>query len=374
MLDVICKTTGMGFAAIARVTEDKWVTCTTRDEIAFGLKPGDELKVETTICDEVRRYDEPVFIDNVQLDEHYSCHPTPKMYGFESYVSVPIYKQDGSFFGTLCAIDKKPAVVKSDEVMGMFRLFADLISFHLHTIEKIKTANINLEDERKNSVLREQFIAILGHDLRNPLATIRMSSDILLKFAKEDLVKRQAAMIKSTTFRMEDLIGNILDFARGQFGEGILINKKSNLHDLEDILDQIIAEIETMSPDQNIEHDFQLNKEFSSDANRIGQLLSNLLGNAVIHGDHSRSIKVTATTLNDEFKLSVINGGKKIPESEMEQLFKPFYRKGPGNGKQGLGLGLFISSEIAKAHGGKLSVHSTEEGTSFTFSMPILQS
>lgn len=364
----------MGFAAIARVTEDRWVTCTTKDEIAFGLKPGDELKVETTICDEVRKYNEPVFIDDVKKDEHYSCHPTPKMYGFESYVSVPIYKQDGSFFGTLCAIDKKPATVKSEEVMGMFRLFADLISFHLQTIEKINTANLNLEDERKNSVLREQFIAILGHDLRNPLATIRMSSDILLKFAKEDLVKRQAAMIKSTTFRMEDLIGNILDFARGQFGEGITINKKSNIHDLEDTLDQIIAEIETMSPQQNIEHDFQLNKEFSSDANRIGQLLSNLLGNAIKHGDHSRSIKVTATTLNDEFKLSVINGGKKIPEAEMEHLFKPFYRKGSGNVKQGLGLGLFISSEIAKAHGGKLVPHSTDEETSFTFTMPLSQS
>lgn len=364
----------MGFAAIARVTEDRWVTCTTKDEIAFGLKPGDELKVETTICDEVRKYNEPVFIDDVKKDEHYSCHPTPKMYGFESYVSVPIYKQDGSFFGTLCAIDKKPATVKSEEVMGMFRLFADLISFHLQTIEKINTANLNLEDERKNSVLREQFIAILGHDLRNPLATIRMSSDILLKFAKEDLVKRQAAMIKSTTFRMEDLIGNILDFARGQFGEGITINKKSNIHDLEDTLDQIIAEIETMSPQQNIEHDFQLNKEFSSDANRIGQLLSNLLGNAIKHGDHSRSIKVTATTLNDEFKLSVINGGKKIPEAEMEHLFKPFYRKGSGNVKQGLGLGLFISSEIAKAHGGKLVAHSTDEETSFTFTMPLSQS
>lgn len=361
----------MGFAAIARVTEDRWITCTTRDEISFGLKSGDELKIETTLCDEVRSKNQPVFIDNVQLDPDFKNHPTPVLYGFESYVSVPIYKQDGSFFGTLCAIDKKPAVVKSPEIMGMFRLFADLISFHLNTIEKMKAANFKLEDERRNSELREQFIAILGHDLRNPLATIRMSSDILLKFAKEDMVKRQANMIKSTTFRMEDLIGNILDFARGQFGEGIILNKKSSLKNLKEGLNQIVSEIKTMSPAQNITLDFNLEDEFYCDVNRLGQLLSNLLGNAVIHGDHTKDINVIATTANNEFKLSVINGGKKIPEQELKHLFKPFYRKGAGNGKQGLGLGLFIASEIAKAHKGTLIANSSEKETSFTFTMPI---
>ena len=132
LLEVICRTTGMGFAAIARVTEDKWVTCAVRDEIKFGLIPGSELKVETTICDEIRESREGVIIDHVANDEAFVCHPTPAMYGFQSYISIPIICRDGTFFGTLCAIDPKPAKLNNPETIGMFNLFAELISLHLN--------------------------------------------------------------------------------------------------------------------------------------------------------------------------------------------------------------------------------------------------
>ena len=105
ILDVVSRTTGMGFTAVARVTEDRWITCASRDELAFGLKPGDELKVETTICHEIRQSREAVIIDDVGQDAVYCGHHTPAQYGFQSYISVPIIMADGSFFGTLCAID-----------------------------------------------------------------------------------------------------------------------------------------------------------------------------------------------------------------------------------------------------------------------------
>ena len=109
ILEVVCRTTGMGFAAVARVTEDRWIACAVQDEIAFGLKPGGELKVETTICNEIRASGEPVVIDHVAEDEAFCGHPTPAMYGFQSYISMPIVRRDGAFFGTLCAIDPRPA-------------------------------------------------------------------------------------------------------------------------------------------------------------------------------------------------------------------------------------------------------------------------
>src|SRR5207253_10573878 len=109
ILEVVCRTTGMGFAAVARVTDQRWVCCAVRDEIAFGLKPGGELKVETTICDQIRQSGHPVVIDQVSSDPMFCGHPTPAMYGFQSYISMPIRRADGSFFGTLCAIDPKPA-------------------------------------------------------------------------------------------------------------------------------------------------------------------------------------------------------------------------------------------------------------------------
>lgn len=113
ILDVVCQTTGMRFAAVARVTEGRWVTCTVLDNIDFGLKPGDELKVETTICHEIRQSREPVIINHVAEDGSYCGHPTPTMYGFQSYISMPIIRKDGSFFGTLCAIDPAPAQLKN---------------------------------------------------------------------------------------------------------------------------------------------------------------------------------------------------------------------------------------------------------------------
>jgi transcriptional regulator with XRE-family HTH domain len=137
LLEVICKTTGMGFAAVARVTEDKWIACAVRDEINFGLKPGSELVLETTICNEIRQHQKSVVIDCVELDENFARHPTPAMYGFQSYISVPIISKDGSFFGTLCAIDPKPAKINNTHIIEMFTLFADMISIHLNVVDAI---------------------------------------------------------------------------------------------------------------------------------------------------------------------------------------------------------------------------------------------
>jgi GAF domain-containing protein len=131
ILEVVCRTTGLGFAAVARVTEDRWIACAVRDEISFGLRPGGELQVDTTICDEIRNSGQPIVIDHVAEDDIYCGHPTPRMYGFQSYISMPIYRPDGRFFGTLCAIDPKPARVNTPTTIGMFKLFADLIGFHL---------------------------------------------------------------------------------------------------------------------------------------------------------------------------------------------------------------------------------------------------
>jgi transcriptional regulator with XRE-family HTH domain len=136
LLEVICHITGMGFAAIARVTEDRWITYSVLDKIAFGLVPGSELKLETTICDEIRQNVKAVIIDEVNKDEVYAHHHTPAMYGFQSYISMPIIRQDGTFFGTLCAIDPKPAKINNPEIIMTFKLFAELISFHLNSIEK----------------------------------------------------------------------------------------------------------------------------------------------------------------------------------------------------------------------------------------------
>ena len=361
----------MRFAAIARVTENRWITCTTKDDIPLGLGPGDELQIENTICTEVRQSNQPVYIDNVPENSFYCAHPVPAMYGFKSYVSVPIHRRNGSFFGTLCALDPNPARVETEEIKGIFTLFADLISFHLDAVEELDLAEAKLEEERRNSELREQFIAILGHDLRNPIATTRMSADILLKTVKDEMVQRNAKIIKSTSFRMEGLIENILDFARGRLGEGITLDRKADVTALQKSLDQVISEVKAVSPEREIQVEYALEKTFSCDSNRVAQLFSNLLSNANTHGAEDQPIKVCASAKNGEFELSVTNAGEKIPESAMEHLFQPFYRDKVNPGKEGLGLGLFIASEIARAHNGEMVVTSTDDETCFSFKMPL---
>ncbi len=370
ILEVVCRTTGMGFAAVARVTEDRWVACAVLDEIAFGLKPGGELKVETTICNEIRACRQPVVIDHVAEDEAYRDHPTPAMYGFQSYISMPIVDPDGGFFGTLCAIDPRPARLKRPEVVQMFRLFADLIAFHLKAQERIAVSEAALLGERQGGELRDQFIAVLGHDLRNPLAAIDAGARLL---RKEPLGQRGTSiltLVQNSVTRMAELIDNVLDFARSRLGTGVLVERTANAR-LEPILEQVIEEFRAAWPDRIIVRQFSLGGEIDCDRARVAQLLSNLLGNAMTHGAPDKPVIVQAATAAGSFELAVVNQGDPIPASTRERLFEPFFRGSTGGRQQGLGLGLYIASAIARAHGGRLDVASSPAETRFTFRMPL---
>ena len=369
LLEVICRTTGMGFAAIARVTDEKWITCGVRDEILFGLEPGDELKLETTICHEIRQNGNAVVIDHVDQDENFRNHHTPAMYGFQSYISVPIIRKDGTFFGTLCAIDPKPAQLNNVAIMGMFTLFADLISFHLNSIEQLAISNAQLDEERKIAELREQFIAILGHDLRNPVGAILNSAQLLMRMPLNERSIRIATIIKDSSYRIKALIDNMLDFASGKLGGGILLNKNAN-EPIEQILEHIITELSIIWPERKIEVDIDLTEPVNADGKRIAQLFSNLLSNALTHGKEDVPVIVTIKSNNAGFELAVTNKGE-ISTATMERLFHPFSRGQVKQSQQGLGLGLFIASEIANAHNGSLNVTSVDNTTCFTFTMPL---
>lgn len=368
ILEVICRTTGMGFAAVARVASDRWIACSVRDEIAFGLKPGGELQVDTTICHEIRQSGEPVVIDHVAKDPDYATHHTPLRYGFQSYISVPIVLRDGSFFGTLCAIDPKPAHLKNPQTIGMFRMFADLIAFHLDASRRAETSQADLVDERRTSELREQFIAVLGHDLRNPLASISAGTRLLLKEAQSEKAKTVVQLMQASVDRMAGLIDNVLDFARARLGGGWTLRLEEQ--DVEPIIVQVVAEARTALPDRRVDVLLRVPEKVNCDRVRIAQLLSNLIGNALTHGEPDMPVRVDASTGDRVFELSVSNSGKQIPPAALSRLFMPFVR-GDHVGEKGLGLGLYIASEIAKAHGGTLTASSSPQETRFTFRMPL---
>src|SRR6195952_6074804 len=126
MLRVICKNTGLGFAAVARVTEGTWTACAVHDNIEFGLVAGGQLDVHTTLCSESRALRAPIVVDHASIDPLYQNHHTPRIYNIESYISVPIILPNGEYFGNLCAIDPRPRVVSDPRTVTMFTLFAEL--------------------------------------------------------------------------------------------------------------------------------------------------------------------------------------------------------------------------------------------------------
>ncbi|HLA74095.1 MAG TPA: GAF domain-containing sensor histidine kinase [Steroidobacteraceae bacterium] len=368
ILDVVCRTTGMGFAAVARVTESRWIACSVRDDIGFGVKPGDELEVKTTICDEIRASGKAVVIDDASKDPQFCNHHTPAKYGIQSYISMPIVLPDGEFFGTLCAIDPRPARINTPEIIGTFKLFAELIAFHLDADRRIKLSEDALLDERETAHLREQFIAVLGHDLRNPLNSIAGAAAVLERSKLDEPAKKMVAMMQRSVRRMAHLIDDVLDFARGRLGGGLALSTSTEA--LTPVLDQVVAELRAAFPERVIETEFTDAECVKCDRARIAQLLSNLVANALTYSTAGTPVRVKTSVAEGHLELSVWNQGEPIPPESMSRLFQPYARGEVKAGQQGLGLGLYIASEIARAHGGSIDVTSNTEETVFTVRFP----
>ena len=139
ILQEICTLTGMGFAAIARVTQHRWIACQVLDKIDFGMDPADELEIRKTICDEIRDTGEAVVFDDASDDIKWARHPVPVIYGFKSYCSFPVYLDDGSFFGTLCALDPAPRAVSDNAIVLSFTEYAQRVGKIVSEILQTRT-------------------------------------------------------------------------------------------------------------------------------------------------------------------------------------------------------------------------------------------
>ncbi|MCY0969222.1 PAS domain-containing sensor histidine kinase [Chryseobacterium wangxinyae] len=230
-----------------------------------------------------------------------------------------------------------------------------------------KLAENNLNIEQQNAIIREQFIAVLGHDLRNPLGGIMSAAQLLQRSELNERDKKLMNVIHSSSKRMYEMIDNIMDLARGRLGGGIPINPRAV--DLTELLNQVSDELQVAWPERRIEANYNISTEVQCDPARISQLISNLLANAITHGSVETPVTINAQANKEFWEVSVLNEGKPIPEEVIKNLFHPFHREGSKSNHNGLGLGLFIASEIAKAHKGTLNVTSDKVQTCFTFSV-----
>lgn len=366
ILEAVLAMTGLRFVCIARVSKDSWTSCAVLDKLGFGLKVGDGLDVATTLCEEVRDTRQAVVIDDVSQDERYRDHHTPRLYGFQSYISIPVFRPDGSYFGNLCALDPVAAKLSSGATVASMTLFSQLITKHLETETRLSESQVALFGERETSDLREQFIAVLGHDLRTPLGSIMLGADLLEKEPLSARARGVVQRMKRSAHRMAGLVNDVVDFTRGKMGGGIALDMQQQTS-LQGPLMQVVDELRGAHPERSIDVGFQLDVPVLCDVQRIQQMLSNLLKNALVYGDPARPVLVRAGSQNGIFELSIVNHGPAIAQATIDQLFKPFWRASAHASNEGLGLGLFIVSEIARSHGGELDVDSSDDATRFTF-------
>lgn len=370
ILDVACHITGMGFAVLAKVTDNRWTACAARDQLNTGVEIGDRLDVETTICHDVRRLGRPVVVNDAATDDVYRHHSARLVFGFNSFISVPVILADGTFFGTLSALDPAPRALDTAASLASFTLLAQLVAFHLDKELQVTKSRTRLAEERHAAELRERFICVLGHDLRNPLASIQTGTWILRH--QPDFAADVAELIEESLGRMTGLLDDVLDFARGRLGTGLPINLHERA-DLATTIAQVVQDARTARPNRQIETDFALKSPVTCDLDRIAQLLSNLLGNALAHGDPASPVLIQSACVGRHLEICVSNQGSPIPEQALSSLFQPFVRASSVPAQQGLGLGLFIAAQIARDHGGSLGVQSDEAETRFTFRMPLDQ-
>lgn len=224
----------------------------------------------------------------------------------------------------------------------------------------------DISDRIRVEEAREQFIAVLGHDLRNPVNAILMAADALLRAELGEKPTIAVKRITRSAHRIEAMIRDVLDFARGRLGSGIPI--KPTHTDLARICGDAVDELRHAHPARRIVCSAIGDATGMWDEDRMEQMLSNLIGNAVQHG--TDPIEVTVRGQEDEVVVSIHNEGEPIPPEVIPKLFEPFRRR-EGDYGHGLGLGLYIVSEIVRAHGGSITVTSTRsEGTSFTTRLP----
>lgn len=296
--------------------------------------------------------------------------PLLRMQGYFDEVALELMGQDGSRLPVLVnAIECRDAAGELRFTRLTAYRASDRRSYEKNLLASKTLAENSLLSERDAGVLREQFVAALGHDLRNPLGAITMGVAILANAALTERQQKLLVTMDLSARRMSELIENLMDFARVRLGGGLVLDR--TMVDLQPVLRHVIDELETFHPGRTIEAEIAGSLFVDCDPARVAQIASNLVSNALVHGSQDDPVRVRSSVSDGWFELRVANRGKPISPETLKVLFQPFTREEVRSSQNGLGLGLYIAAEVAKAHEGTLDASSTEEETCFSFRMRL---
>jgi signal transduction histidine kinase len=218
----------------------------------------------------------------------------------------------------------------------------------------------------------QQLIGVVSHDLRNPLSTIRLSAQVLRARSKDEAQRGVIERILRATTQADRMIRDLLDFTQARLGSGIPVDLGAG--DFHATVRQVLSDLGALHPERQVLVEQSGPGEGSWDPGRLTQLAMNLIGNAYQHSPAGTPIQVVSSVEGGSATLRVTNAGPPIPADLLPRLFEPL-RRGrsvSSSSKTGsIGLGLFISQEIARAHGGRIDVTSNERGTTFTAQLPV---
>jgi phosphoserine phosphatase RsbU/P len=239
-------------------------------------------------------------------------------------------------------------------------------------IEETLAITQRLRDEAKDRAhFAEQMMGIVSHDLRNPLSVIHMSMAVLERTSTTAQQQSVIARVARSTERANRLIAELLDFTQARLGNGIAVSRRP--HRLKSLVHDTVEELRHAFPKRVIAHVHEgIDADCSLDPDRIAQALGNLVGNAVTYGSEEHPVTVTSKVLESEWEVTVHNFGSPIPGEDLAKIFLPLERGDKVDaGGRSVGLGLYIVSEIARAHDGRVSVRSNKEsGTQFSICVP----
>ncbi len=218
---------------------------------------------------------------------------------------------------------------------------------------------------QRRALFAEQMVAIVSHDLKNPLTAIRMASDFLSHGERTAKERQLLGHIGQSSERAHRMIADLLDFTQARVGHGIII--KTTARDLHAVTHQAVDELRMAFPKASLEHHTHGAGDAVIDADRVQQVIGNLVANSVAYGDLNRPITITSRQGDSGCDVSVHNHGAAIPETLLAGLFEPMTRgTDQGLNVRSVGLGLYIVRELARVHGGDVTVTSTErDGTTF---------
>ena len=267
---------------------------------------------------------------------------------------MPLHRRDGSYFGTLCALDPNPSEL-TEQHFDIFRLLATLISYELESQDDKQKLQEDLTAARELTKERERLIAILSHDLRTPLTAVLLGAQDLARaegLAPPD--QQTAVAIAGSARRATRMVADLLDFTRARLDGGVPIDVAAS--DLGSITRKVVSEVRKAAPEHEIVVSIEGDCSGVWDADRAAQVVSNLVNNAVQHGPAATSVLVRLRDRKRDVVLEVENATTSISPEDVLQLFSPFRRTARRSAGDGLGLGLFIVRQIMNSHGGTIEV------------------